>query len=150
MRSLVLPTVVFLPAMVFVLVGLETGCAVVDPWESRRAELSEGAEDCGRLAPRTECDDSGQQAARCLLDAWSACQRATLETTRTTIEGDPIVGLLAIEPSDDGCRVVQLIDTRADDFGPREVTESVCAQLVEEDAAFRGCPFVVAEDCTRR
>ncbi len=122
------------------------GCAG-DPYEARSAELTEGAPSCGRLEASPRCPSGAEQAAQCMADAWTACTAATLETTRSTIEGDPITELLVIQPTGDGCRVIRLRDTRADRYGPREVDESVCRQLEMGDPA---CVDPVVDDCLPR
>ncbi|MDY7087318.1 MAG: DUF4362 domain-containing protein [Actinomycetota bacterium] len=81
-----------------------------------------GVTDCGTftLAQGEQLPD---QAARCFADEAGAGHRALLKVTRPTVEGAPIH--VTYTSGDDG-RTEVVTDSRADNFGPKEVTTEDC------------------------
>lgn len=79
----------------------------------------------------------------CLTAAFASCAPSRAQVTAYTVEGDPIYSEVFVEPALEGCRVVQIIDTRADAFGAHAVTRSRCLGLAES-SCFKASP----NDCT--
>ena len=75
--------------------------------------------DNGSICTPTAVDD-------CLATAFASCTPSRASLTAYSVEGDPISYEIFVEMTTGGCRVVQIVDTRQDAFGPQEVVRSSC------------------------
>ncbi|GAA0501943.1 hypothetical protein Ade02nite_38050 [Paractinoplanes deccanensis] len=109
------------------------GCAKAEPPDTAAADASV---DCGTYV--LEHEALPVHAGTCLLDAARTGAVARLKVTRSTVEGDPIITAYATRP-DGAIEVVE--DTRADGFGPQEVTRETCtdARLGDNGLELSGC-----------
>jgi hypothetical protein len=104
--------------------------------------------DCGDTIADSNCEEPGddaQEAAQCLLDAWSTCTPARLSIFYTTIEGDPITSVFYVLPTEDGCGIVRFFDNSQDAYsGDQGITRSTCSSLEPAN----NCPWLAEDDCT--
>lgn len=90
---------------------------------------------CGSWTP----SEDERAAVQCFKDAFARCESARFRMTLPTEEGDPISYDMLVVTTDAGCAIVQSIDTRADNWGPQEVTRYRCQTLATSD----GCGGIV-------
>lgn len=119
------------------------GCGS-DPIEDELlAEIDASQTDCGELVFDNSSSCPAVDPAEA-IDCFETGPRPYIKQTIVTIEGDPIVEHFF----DPGIReVVVFRDTRADAFGPQEITRSTCTSLVVSEGQIGGgCKFVTCAD----
>lgn len=83
----------------------------------------------------SSCPAASAEPVGCFHDAIRDGRAVTLAWRRFSVEGDPIVTSVFATPGEAG--VVAFRDTRADAFGPQQVTSAQCDTVaVEEQCAW--------------
>ena len=122
------------------------GCG--SPAEQELARLSTRSQtNCGNVdLPTGKCPAGVEALVACFNAELEAGRAATLSWRRFTVEGDPVVTTVFTASSPP---ISAFVDTRADAFGPREITARRCTELaaVSQDVDGVPCAFPQTIGC---